>query len=304
MKAGAKKLLNWWKKKVPVTLGTQKHTLTFEGSEKKATLVLRSVPQLPSVFLDEAGKDKGIAAAKRTAPVTTAKTHEKAVKKLQDDLAAYDEGAGKAAAGKDLKAADKLMASLDGRMVSLRDHIADTFTTWGVGDDVVTGVDLPRGSFTLEQKRGIAAQHKKKSDLRFNSKGELVNVDRTAGKELARRHVVSSSDMSRHYMAVLNKKKVSAAKLLLEQRASIGDARVVVKPASVAGIKAAAKERYGIFFGYLRNMFIGDSVANSTIQENLDRGNPQMAGKLTDNHVAHMKRAWALDKSLQISELP
>lgn len=303
-KAGVKKLLNWWKKKVPVSFGTQKHTLTFEGSDKKAMLVLRSAPQLPSAFLEEAGKDRGIVPNKRTAPVATAKTHEKAVKKLQDDLADYDEGSGNAAAGKDLKAADKLMASLDGRMVSLRDHVSDTFTTWGVDDEVVTGVDLPRGSFTLEQKRGVAAQHKKKSDLRLNSKGELVNVDRTAGKELARRHVVSSSDMSRHYMAVLNKKKVSAAKLLLEQRASIGDARVEVKPASVAGIKAAAKARYGIFFGYLRNVFIGDSVANSAIQENLDRGNPQMAGKLTDNHVAHMKRAWALDKTLQISELP
>ena len=33
------------------------------------------------------------------------------------------------------------------------------------------------------------------------------------------------------------------------------------------------------FFGYLSNIFIGNSRENSAIQQHLDRGNPEMAGK-------------------------
>ncbi|PPK73939.1 hypothetical protein B0F87_11350 [Methylobacter tundripaludum] len=35
-------------------------------------------------------------------------------------------------------------------------------------------------SFSLEQKRGIAAQHKDKSQLRKSSTGELINLGRGA----------------------------------------------------------------------------------------------------------------------------
>ena len=109
--------------------------------------------------------------------------------------------------------------------------------------------------------------------------------------------------MSRHYAESLNGKKISEGKLLLEQRGSISDARQQVEEVSQGGIQKAAKTRYAKFFGYLRNMFIGDSKENSSIQEHLDKGNPEMAGQKLEEHVRHVKRAWALDENMKISRL-
>lgn len=126
-----------------------------------------------------------------------------------------------------------------------------------------------------------------------------------ASKSLARRHVISSYDISQHYMQALNgkKKKVSQGKILLEQRASIADARVQVSDLTVPALQEAATERYAKFFGYLRNLFIGDSRENSMLQENLDPKHPDMVGKpkKLDEHIRHVKRAWAMDASLKVS---
>ena len=79
-------------------------------------------------------------------------------------------------------------------------------------------------------------------------------------------------------MKVLNKKRASFAKLLLEERGSITGARTPVpKPLSAASIKEAALTRYNHFFGYAKNIFLGDSRENSSIQEHLDAGHPEMA---------------------------
>ncbi|MCC6966078.1 MAG: hypothetical protein IT391_07315 [Nitrospira sp.] len=298
-KAGVKRLVNWWKKKVPINSGNERHTLMFDGTDKSATLVVRSEPDKPSDFLDKAGEKKGVAATKRKSPVAIAVGHETKVGNLLQELKKIDETSAAAAAGKKADKADVLAKQLDLRLEELGTHLTGTLGKWGVDDAPIQGVKLPRESFTREQKRGIAAQHKDKSELRKDSKDELINLQ----KGLARRHVVSSHDISSHYVDVLNKKKISEGKLLLEQRGSISDARTPVTDASQEGIQTAASARYSRFFGYLRNLFIGDSRENSSIQEHLDAGHPDLAGKKLEEHVSHVKRAWALDESIKISRI-
>lgn len=301
--AGAKRLLNWWKKKVPVSGGGERHTLGFDHEGRAAKLVLRSTPENPSVFLKNAGTRKNITAAKQKAPIAAAVGHEDKIFELQNKLKAVDDNSNKAASGKTADSADKWAGELDGKMLALGTHIAATLDDWGIGDAQIKGIRLPRGSFTLEHKRGIAAQHKNKADLRKNKDGELINMSRKAGQEKARRHVVSSHDMASHYESQLNGKLVSQGKLLIEQRAAIAQARIPVAKSTVPGIQEAATSRYSLFFGYLRNLFIGDSRENSAIQQHLDEGNPELAGKLLEDHVRHIKRAWAMDQSMPISRL-
>jgi hypothetical protein len=296
VKAGVKRLLNWWKKKLPVSGGGEEHTLMFLGSGKGAKLVLRSTPQLPSAFLTEAATQRSVAAAKSKGPIATAKTHETGLAKTQQELEKIDDNDEAAAAGKAATRADALMATFDTQLGALSGHISTTLTTWGVKDGVVTTFPIPRGSFSPQQKRDIAAQHPKQSDLVRNSAGELVNLKKS--KSLARRHVVSSDDISKHYSSVLSGKKWSEAKLLLEQRGSIGDSLTPVSdPLGQDSIVVAAKQRYSKFFGYAKNIFIGDSVENSSIQQHLDDGHPEMAGKLLSDHVRRIKRSWAIDGS-------
>jgi hypothetical protein len=290
-------LLQWWKKKVPVSAGGEQHTLTFEGNSNQAKLVLRSTPEKPSVFLTKAADKMSVSAIKRNQPITVTVSHENKIQGFQTDLIEYEKSPASAAGAKNTQA-DAVMGKMDGEMAALGTHIGATLKTWGVSDDKIAGVNIPRGSFSVEQKRGIAAQHQK-SDLRKNAEGELINL----AKGLARRHVVSSYDMARHYMDTLNGKKMSEGKLLLEQRASIADARTPVEDVSQAGIQKAATSRYSRFFGYLRNMFIGDSRENSSIQEYIDKGHPEMVGPKLQEHVSHMKRAWAFDQSMKISGL-
>ena len=294
-KAGVKRLLNWWKKKVSVSGGGEDHTLTFQGTGAGARLVLRSAPQLPSAFLAEAATGRSVPAAKSKGPIATAKTHETAIAKTQTDLAKIDDNDKEAASGKAATRADALMATLDTQLGTLGGHIGATLTTWGVKDGMVKTFPVPRGSFSPQQKRDIAAQHPDKGELVRNSKGELVNLKKSAS--LARRHVVSSDDMSKHYSSVLAGKKWSEAKLLLEQRGSIGLALTPVTAVSQEGIAAAANQRYSKFFGYAKNIFIGDSVENSSIQQHLDDGHPDLAGKLLSDHVRRIKRSWAIDGS-------
>ena len=294
-KAGVKKLLNWWKKKVSVSGGGEDHSLTFQGTGAGAKLVLRSTPQLPSAFLAEAATQRSVPDAKSKGPIGTARTQETAIAKTQADLAKIDDNDKEAASGKAATRADALMATLDTQLGTLGGHIGTTLTTWGAKDGIVKTFPVPRGSFSPQQKRDIAAQHPDQDDLVLNSKGELVNLKKSAS--LARRHVVSSDDMSKHYSSVLTGKKWSEAKLLLEQRGSIGLSHTPVTTVSQDGIAAAANQRYSKFFGYAKNIFIGDSVENSSIQQHLDDGHPDLAGKLLSDHVRRIKRSWAIDGS-------
>jgi hypothetical protein len=305
-KAGAKALLNWWRKRLPIHAGGQRHTLTFDGSSaRSARLVLRSTPQLPSTFLSEqADRNTAIKGAKRSKPIATATAQEAAIGSLQLQLAAYDDNNSPAVTGKPLKAAEAAVADLDKKLGTLANHIVGTLIDWKLADGEVASFSLPRGKFSLQQKTDVAKRHAAKGELKPDSKGNLVNMGTRDGRSLARRHVVSSFDMSKHYSQALTKKKWSEAKLLLEQRGSIVLAKTpVAGTLSQASIEAAAKQRYQAFFGYAQNLFIGDSAENSSIQEALDRGNPALADKKLFDHVARIKRSWAIDDSIQISGL-
>ncbi|ALN85854.1 hypothetical protein LC55x_2589 [Lysobacter capsici] len=300
IKAGVMKVLNWWKKKKPVSGGGEQHTLTFEGSGGGARLVLRSTPEKPSTFLDRAADARSVTAAKRKGPIGTTKTHEKAIASLQKQLAVFDDNNKAAAAGKSANEADKLMGDLDSKLDTMSTHISGTLTSWGAKDEPIKKFSLPRSTFTVEHKRKVAAQHTKKTDLRRNADKEMINLR----KGLARRHIVSSFDMSAHYASFLVGKKWSEGKMLLEQRASIGEARTPVNsPLNQAAIVDAASRRYGNFFGYTKNLFIGNSRENSAIQQHLDAGHPDMAETQLRNHVRRIKRSWAIDPSMNISEL-
>lgn len=53
VKAGAKALLQWWKKKSPFTGGGESHALLFEGEKDNARLMVRSTPKTPEDFVKE-----------------------------------------------------------------------------------------------------------------------------------------------------------------------------------------------------------------------------------------------------------
>ncbi|MFK0089588.1 DUF4157 domain-containing protein [Pseudomonas sp. NPDC090755] len=314
-KAGVKSLVSWWKKKVPVSGGGENHTLTFEGERKRARLVLRSTPQMPSAFLKTMAESQLVPEVTYRQPVEKVETQEVAIAYVQSQLASFDDNNDATATGKRADEADQFAIELDNKLEILGRYLGTTLDGWGVKNPNIKAkdIDLPRGSFSYQQKVDIAAQHRKMGgghELRENKQGDLINVSREKGKELARRHVVSAHDMSEHYTKALTGKKASEAKLLLEQRGSIAQARTFVSGLTVEAIQVAAKTRYSKFFGYLRNMFIGDSRQNSAIQEKIDRYHPAMQKadgtpdeEKIDGHVRHMKRAWAIDYSITISGL-
>ncbi|PTT89831.1 hypothetical protein DBR42_07120 [Pelomonas sp. HMWF004] len=322
VKAGAKKLLNWWKKKLPIAGG---HNLTFKGTGKTAKLVVQSTPKPVGVFIGELADEKGIKDPKRKAAVDGAKLLEAEVAGPQEALAKIDDDDSKktdlAASGGDADLADAEMKKLDAALVKVQSYVAETLSSWGEGDEALPvgdWVKISRPSFTVTHKTNIAAQHdatnarlkaagKAAPDyLKDNSDGKRINM--AAGQ--ARRHVVSSDDMAKHYGSALASKfedplkalRASTGKLLIEQRGSVAESHVPVSGTTKDAIKAAAVTRHSAFFGYAKNFFIGDSKENSSIQQHLDNGHPEMADAELANHVRMMKRAWALDDSF--SETP
>ena len=156
--------------------------------------------------------------------------------------------------------------------------------------------------FTVEQKTKIADEAPGRSDPELpgdscveDSKGATINV----AEGIDRRHVVSSDDMATHYVEVLNKKQLSAGEAAA--RAARLASRTHATPVATRRPRVEADQatppsaRYNKFFGYAKNIFLGDSRENSSIQEHLDTGHPEMAGKKLDDHVARIKRSWALD---------
>ncbi len=300
VKAGAKSLLNWWKKKIPVSGGGETHNLTFEGNDKNARLVLKSVPEKPSVFLTKAAEERSIAENTRKGPVSIAVGHEKTIERIQGRLKKVDDNNEAAASGKLAQKADADVKLMDAELGKLGGHIGATLNTWGVKDGIVTDIPIPRGSFSPAQKKGIAGEHQRMNpgskDIVPDSEGRMINLRKSAG--LARRHVVSSDDISKHYSNSIKGKKYSQAKLFIEQRGSIAEARTPVPdPLSEASIGQGIKTRYAKFFGYIQNIFIGDSKENSSIQQHLDDGHPEMAGAKLNEHVRRIKRSWAIDDS-------
>ena len=304
-KAGVKKLLQWWKKKVAVKGGGESHTLTFDGEAGNARLVLRSEPKKPVVFLREAAAKKGVKSDVSKDSIATAEVHQNKVEDVQKRLKAFDNDPAPTSEKTATEASKALTEELDVKLSDFGGHIGSTLTTWGIGDPMVTDgqIKLPRGKFSFQQKWDLAQSHSRKEDLVKNSKGKLVNVSQVKGKELARRHVVSSHDIATHYEAVLTGKKVSQGKLLLEQRTLVGDLGEGVTALTIPALQKGATARYAAFFGYTRNLFIGDMRENSSIQEKIDPHHPLMSqdpAKLAA-HVQHVKRAWAIDSKLNVT---
>jgi hypothetical protein len=296
-KEGAKKLLQWWKKAVPVGGGDEPHTVTFQGEARSARLVVQSTPEKPSTFLTREHQRSGADRKDLTVPLKKTETAEDKIAGFQKDLAAYDQNDAAAVAGKRRKEADGLSAKLDTALKALATVIGDALASWGRDGDMPDTVDIERaGGFTVTQKTNIAASAPK-SLLEKDIKGRLINV----APDTDRRHVVSSNDIAEHYGTTLANKKLSHAKLLLEQRSSIADAREPLAEGRLTPkvVIAAAKRRYRRFFGYAKNIFLGDSSENRSIQDLLDRGHPDLAGRKLWDHVARIKREWALHKSFK-----
>jgi len=334
-KEGARKLLNWWKKKVPINAANEKHTLLFDGKGGSARLVIRSSPTDPLAFLDERKKkldQQGSVTEEQKKGVSKlgkAKTTAGKIKTLQGQLAAFDdEGKKTKGTPKSSDEADALSKELDGHLDTLAQTIAEIMGHFNLKDPEIDKIELPnRPSWELTTKIAIAKDYLDKPEIykdkaknkneyqpgqvTLNKKyGEVINLGRKKKDKatwLGRRHIVSSNDMAEHYEKVLTKKpplSASKAKLLLEQRGSIQESHTSPKdPPDKAAIQDAARARHKKFFNYPPNLFIGPQLENSIIQEALDTGKPGMTPKALEKHISLIKRGWALDGSFRESRI-
>jgi len=328
-KAGVAKLLNWWKKKLPIAAGGESHTLTFSGEKKSAKLVIRSTPAKPSEFIANVGKKEKIKPTDVQAAKGKTETLEKPIYDKQAELLPYDDDPAKKnelASGSTKP--DKLMKELDTALSALQTHVVTTLNDWGAAEKPlpVNGVKVPSGqplpieisrpkSFGATQKDDIVEQHKAilgrisdkalKKDMASMYALNSKKKERNVRADIARRHVVSSDDIAKHYEKALSSPSdtqplyPSAAKLMIEQRSSISEARVAVSgnPPKQKEIQQAAVERHRKFFGYAKNIFLGNTDINSQLQQHLDKDHPEMAGKKLNDHIRLIKRAWALNGS-------
>ena len=299
-KAGIKSLIQWWTKKRPIPGGDAPHTLTFTGSGKSAKLVVKSQPEQPSVFLTNEHKRLKRKPGELKEPLKNTRTYEGEIAKHQEDLAGYDGDELAAASGDQRGAANAISAQLDKVMGKLVGVIGAALAEWNFVDEEVTGLVFSRSglrlSWTDTQKDAVAAEARRlgqDSLIRTNKAGK----DRNVKRGYARRHVVSVADMGDHYAAQLNGKKASEAKLMLEQRGSVPEARVpVTEPLTAGTVKDAAEQRFRRFFGFAKNIFLGKSKENSSIGRRLDEHHPEMqiADTLND-HIDRVKRSWAFN---------
>jgi len=58
-RAGAKRLLQWWRKRRAVGRGAERHTLQFDGNERSARLMVHSAPLTPAAFVSQFSTLKG-----------------------------------------------------------------------------------------------------------------------------------------------------------------------------------------------------------------------------------------------------
>lgn len=70
LKAGAKALLQWWKKKMPLSGGGESHTLLFTGEKENARLMVRTTPKAPGDFIKDYVTDKTAAEAAQVNALT------------------------------------------------------------------------------------------------------------------------------------------------------------------------------------------------------------------------------------------
>ena len=238
-------------------------------------------------------------------------------------------GKGRAPSGGVREDADAASELLDLKLYFLAGYISTKLKDWGVIDPDVYGVSLPRTEVKVDPYTGLPevySEGKKKGQKKrmdnveweADSKMALYDKDNKShhlslgietimtpegefnswyGRVFNRRHIVSLRDMGEHYERSLNGVRVSKAKLLLEQRGSAVGARTSVGrdsgTYSINSIILAAKGRWRAFFNYVPNIFIG--LARPNFQRGRRLDDPGWTKQQLDDHVAHIKRGWALD---------
>lgn len=159
--------------------------------------------------------------------------------------------------------------------------------------------DLPTKSFTIPRPSFKTVTLEKLQELypEQHMKGEKPILK----KNLARRHIVSSKDMAEHYQTTLVGKLWSIGKTLLLKGSENAPTQVQGRLSHKA-IHDAAKERHLKFFNYTENLFVGDRFRNSAIGRALDPEKPGMGENALNEHIANIKKKWAMGPDLVITK--
>lgn len=156
-------------------------------------------------------------------------------------------------------------------------------------DLLMESFTLSRPTFTIETKEEL-------KDLYLEQHNTNIRDRPIVKRGMARRHIVSSADMGEHYQTTLTGKLWSAGKGLLTRGIALAKVDVAI-PLSHTKIKDGAATRLGRFFNYTKNLFLGDSRQNSSIGRALDEFKRGMGPQKLEQHVAEIKKDWALDRS-------
>lgn len=155
-----------------------------------------------------------------------------------------------------------------------------------------------------KEKDGITKIKVKRSSFRLSTKWSLMESDSGSHKKhvkgrgprlkksLDRRHVVSSQTMANHYNTVLNDKKWSEAKKILNPKKSVKD------PLGNKTIQAAAKALHRDFFNDVKNLFIGDASKNRSIGAETDIPE-DWTQEVWKKHLKYIKKNYTLDSSFE-----
>jgi hypothetical protein len=275
LKAGAKKLVEWWRKKQRFKAGEESHELSFKGGETNAVPWVASNPMAVSAYIKTIDS-----------PTDAQKAAIGAIEGLLKDIA-------KAMKDQNKEAHDKAISPLFGSVA------AQLAILIGLDEDKETkGVKVPsRRSWEIDTLEMLETRQ----PVEHLKKGGAAGQPKLK-KGRARRHIVSSKDMAEHYENALNRKKWSIAKALLEKAGS-GKAHTKVeggKKLNNARILEGALKRHGKFFNHADNLFVGPGRKNSALGRRLDpdRGTG-MTPKEIDDYVAGVKAEWALDGSFK-----
>jgi hypothetical protein len=172
------------------------------------------------------------------------------------------------------------------------DHIEGAMSPTKKGASVKKGQkDQPTKAFTISRPSFITetleALQEAYPDEHKKGKDPLLK------KGLARRHIVSSQDMAEHYQTSLIGKLWSIGKGMLLKGSGNAVTQITGRLSHKA-IADAAKTRHKNFFNYTENLFVGDKYRNSSIGRALDTEKPGMGVKKLNDHIAKIKKEWAM----------
>ncbi len=146
------------------------------------------------------------------------------------------------------------------------------------------------GTVNIKLSRPSGFWRQTKLDLKAEQPGEHKKAKDAAYVKpgMARRHIISSKEAIDDYEAKLNGKTFKKAKKMLEAKNE-----TVASPLTNDAILEAAKSLLRKFFNATKNLWVGDSAENSSIQEGRDPP-PGWTGKQMAAHVRSMKSKYFL----------